>query len=136
VADLLGDIMQIKDSVIIVTGSGKGIGKDIAIELAKCGGISIICSRSEKDVNESVAEIKEMGGNAFGYKIDLTVEKEVLDFTEWLIQKFDRIDVLINNAGGYPKNFYSDNDDQPTNVWDWSYELWKKTIDINLDTAF
>ncbi|MDC7243784.1 MAG: SDR family NAD(P)-dependent oxidoreductase [Sphaerochaetaceae bacterium] len=128
--------MQIKGSIIVVTGSGKGIGKDIAIEIARLGGICIICSRSKNDIDQTVDEIKKLGGAAFGYKIDLTIEKEVSDFTEWINQKFDGIDVLVNNAGGYPKNFYSDDKKQPTYVWDWSYELWKKTIDINLDTAF
>jgi 3-oxoacyl-[acyl-carrier protein] reductase len=128
--------LDINNRVIIITGSGKGIGKEIATELSNSGGTCIICSRSKDDVDRTVEEIKKQNINTFGYPIDLTIEDDVKEFASWVNYKFGKIDVLINNAGGYPKNFYSSESSQPVNVWEWSFELWKTTININLDTAF
>lgn len=128
--------MDLKDKVIVITGSSKGIGKEIAFKLASLGAHVLICSRSQGEVDKTVAAINQTYGLATGYSLDLTIEEEVKLFSQKVKEKFGRVDALINNAGGYPKNFYSGSEQQPSNVWDWSYDLWKSTININLNTAF
>ena len=89
-----------KDRVAIVTGSGRGIGREIALKLAK-GGASLVINYmgSSKGADEVVEIIKSGGGEATSYKCNVAdfnaVEKMIKD----VVEKFGRVDILVNNAG-------------------------------------
>ncbi|MBS1610936.1 MAG: SDR family oxidoreductase [Bacteroidetes bacterium] len=91
--------LQLKDKVIIVTGGAKGIGEGIAKVLAKEGSLVAIIGRSEEDNNKTVKNIEKEGGKAFAITAELTKPEECEKAVKVVIQKFNRIDGLVNNAG-------------------------------------
>lgn len=128
--------MRLKDKIAIVTGSGRGIGKDIAMTLAKEGVKVVVCSRTKSDLDKTVDEIESNGGIAYAIAKDLTSSVQVQDLVDETINKYGKINILVNNAGGYPKEMYSDGNMQPLKIWEWNTEKWDKIISINLKTAF
>jgi 3-oxoacyl-[acyl-carrier protein] reductase len=128
--------MRLEEKVSIVTGAGKGIGKDIAIELAKEGSIVIITSRTKADLDAVVAEISMEGGRAIAIAKDLTSANQVDDLMTEVVERYGKIDILINNAGGYPSEIYSDSTKQSLKIWEWTEEQWDSIINTNLKTTF
>ncbi len=91
--------MIFNDRVAVVTGSTQGIGLAIAQRLAKEGVKVVITARNIQKVNEVVEEIKSSGGDAIGFKCDVTNREEVKALGEKVVEKYGKIDILINNAG-------------------------------------
>lgn len=87
-----------KDKIVLLTGASKGIGKSIAVDLGKDYSISLF-SRTESELSEISKEINHSGGNSIFYSGDIKKESDIRTCVEQTIQKFGRIDVLINNAG-------------------------------------
>lgn len=85
--------------VALVTGSGRGIGRAIAIELAKKGYDIVLASRSEKELKERENEVKKFGVKTLLVKTDLKEKEQIINLVKETIKKFKRIDLLINNAG-------------------------------------
>ncbi|MBV9179505.1 MAG: SDR family oxidoreductase [Nitrososphaeraceae archaeon] len=125
----------------IVTGSSRGIGKETAIILSKMGLNVVISSRTQREIDFTVNQIKEIitgtknsgdssaeadGDKILGIKCDVSKTAEVDYLVKSTVEKFRSIDVLVNNAGiVYVKKLI-----------DTSEEEWDKTIDINLKGAF
>ena len=91
--------LQLTDKVVIVTGGAKGIGKGIVEVLAKEGAIPVIVGRSEADNLATVKEIEAAGGKAWQVVAELSQPEECEKAVKAVIEKFNRIDGLINNAG-------------------------------------
>jgi len=88
------------NKVAIVTGAARGIGKAIAISLAREGATVIVnCSSSLGQAEEVVATIKENGGNAEAIQCDVADSKEVEAMFEQVLDTYGQIDILVNNAG-------------------------------------
>lgn len=86
--------------VALVTGGSRGIGKACALELAKAGlDVAIVYAGNEAAANETVEELKSIGSDATAYKFDISNEEAVNNGINSVIEKYGRIDVLINNAG-------------------------------------
>ena len=120
----------------IVTGSGRGIGKETATLLSKMGLNVVICSRTQGEIDSTVKEIKEKviatkngyddDDRILGIKCDVSRSSEVHYLIKSTIEKFKSIHILVNNAGiVYVKKLI-----------DTSEEEWAKTININLTGAF
>ena len=111
----------------LVTGGGRGIGKETAILLSKKALNVIICSRTQKEIDSAVKEIKSLGnGQIIGRKCDVSVYSEVNTLVKEALEIYGRIDILINNAGiTYVKKLI-----------DTTEEQWDQTLDINLKGAF
>lgn len=92
--------MTLENKTIIVTGSSKGIGKEVAIQLAK-NGASVIINHSNSPVEaKAVADkIIKNGGKALVVKADVSKKNEVVHLFDSAIEAFGKIDVLVNNAG-------------------------------------
>jgi len=90
--------MKLKDKVAIVTGAGRGIGKEIALTLAREGASVAVLGKSET-VNETVKEITKMKGKAMVVIADVSNSKQVQQAVKSVVEKFGRIDILVNNAG-------------------------------------
>jgi len=124
-------LRKLTNETAIVTGSGRGIGKETAIRLSEMGLNIVVCSRTLREINSTVEEIKEtITANAddriLGLRCDVSKSTEVDYLIKSTIRKFKSIDVLVNNAGiVYVKKLI-----------DTSEEEWDETININLKGAF
>ena len=94
-------MLEFNDQVIIVTGAGspKGIGRVIARTFAKQGGTLIIADLNKAGLDETVKIIEDEGGKAEGVILDVTSKESVDAMVKHVMDKYGRIDVLINNAG-------------------------------------
>ncbi|MHA1348024.1 MAG: SDR family NAD(P)-dependent oxidoreductase, partial [Candidatus Heimdallarchaeaceae archaeon] len=86
----------------IVTGAGSGIGEAIANKLAQEGCNLVATDINETSLNRVVKEIQLSGYNAIGVKADVASKAEVELLVSATIQKYGKIDLLVNNAGIYP----------------------------------
>jgi 3-oxoacyl-[acyl-carrier protein] reductase len=102
--------MNLENKVIIVTGSSKGIGKEIAIQLAKNGAKVIVNhSNSETEAKETVDAIVNNGGAAISVKADVSQKVDVVNLFDKAIEKYGKVDVLVNNAGIMNNKLIKDN---------------------------
>lgn len=102
--------MNLEHKVIIVTGASKGIGKEIAIQLAKNGAKVIVnYSNSENEAKGTVNAIIKNGGNAFAIKADVSNKKDVTQLFDKTIETYGKVDVLVNNAGIMISKLIKDN---------------------------
>ena len=85
--------------VAIVTGARRGIGRAIALRLAKDGAKVIVSDVSKEDCELVVKEIEQMGGEGLALKLDVTDEEEIKEVIRRTKEKFGKIDILVNNAG-------------------------------------
>jgi short-subunit dehydrogenase len=95
----VGTVKSLKNKVAAVTGASSGIGKAIALELAK--GEVVLCLLGRNlDSLKAVAEIaKQSTGHVHCFRLDLTIDQEIIDFSRSIDQLFDGIDILIHCAG-------------------------------------
>ena len=91
--------MILKGKVTIVTGGARGIGKAIAIKFAGEGSNIAICDVNETALQEAKQEIEAKGVAVLTGKVDVTNLRDVQEFTQKVLDKFSKIDILINNAG-------------------------------------
>ena len=91
--------LQLKDKVIIVTGGSKGIGHGISVLLAAEGAIPVIIGRDRKSMLEVVADIERSGGKASFATTELTDPVQCRQAVESTVEKFGKIDGVVNNAG-------------------------------------
>ena len=117
--------MMLKGRVAIVTGAGQGIGRAIAIALAKESAKVVVTDITGKEV-ETLKKILSLGGEGLALKLDVTVFKNAKRVAEKTYGEFGRIDILVNNAGIFPfKPFI-----------DMTEEDWDKVINVNLKGVF
>lgn len=88
----------VADRVVIVTGSGQGIGRELARQFAAAGAISVIADLSKQNADAVAAEITEAGGRALSIAVDVSDRDSVGAMVAAVIAQFGRIDTLINNA--------------------------------------
>ncbi len=91
--------MRLKDKVAIITGSAQGIGKETAKTFAREGAKVVITDINENAVREVVEEIKAMGAEALGFKVDVSKRTQVDEMVAEVKKAWGRVDVLVNNAG-------------------------------------
>lgn len=116
----------LKEKVGIVTGAGSGIGKAIAKKLAQEGCNLVANDINETSLNNVVNEIQSLGYRAIGVKADVANKTEVELLVKTTIQKYGKIDLLVNNAGIYPAS----------PVTELKEEEWNRVIDVNLKGVF
>jgi NADP-dependent 3-hydroxy acid dehydrogenase YdfG len=90
---------NIKDKVVIITGATSGIGEATAKLLASEGAVVVLAGRRQDRLDRLLTEIEQAGGNAHAIQTDVTNYESVRNMVEEVTKKFDRIDVLFNNAG-------------------------------------
>ncbi len=89
-----------KDRVALVTGGSRGIGRAIAIELARAGAKVAICFKDKEELAAKVsAEIHDIGGNCRAFKADVNNVSEVTDLYKSVKEAFGPVEILVNNAG-------------------------------------
>jgi 3-oxoacyl-[acyl-carrier protein] reductase len=120
---------KMKNKTAIITGGGRGIGKEITILLGKQGANVVVCSRTESEINSVVKEIKQLNSqvSVLDVKCDVSISSQVNSLVK-SAEKFGSktIDILVNNAGvAFNKKLI-----------DTSEEEWDQTINTNLKGAF
>jgi 3-oxoacyl-[acyl-carrier protein] reductase len=99
--------------VAIVTGSSSGIGKAIAMALAREGCKLVICSRSWDRISGAAEEIRaETGSEVLPVEADLRIREQVARMVDIALEKFGRIDILVNNTGGPPPSIFEETSDE------------------------
>ena len=92
--------MEIKGKVALITGGGTGVGKGVALRLAKEGtNICINYAHSEKEAYEAKAEVEALGVKCNVYKADVSNDEEDKAMIAAILQDFGQLDILVNNAG-------------------------------------
>ena len=118
--------MRVENKVVIITGAGSGIGRETAFLFAKEGAKVIATDVDEKAGNETVEEITKNGGDAFFAQLDITDRDQSKQVVRDALDRYGKIDVLINNAGII----------QDALVSKMTEEQWDKVIDVNLKGPF
>lgn len=94
------DRFKLTDQVVIVTGAGKGIGRGIALAFAEAGADVVCAARTEADIEGSAAAVRERGRQALAVPTDVLQTEDLHALVAATLERFGRIDVLVNNAGG------------------------------------
>ena len=128
--------MKLEGKIAIVTGAGKGIGRETALTLAAEGATVVAVARTQADLDETVSLIEAAGGNALSLSRDLTAADQVQSMVDAVVEKYGRIDILVNNAGVYPSEIYDKVKKQAIKIWEWSEEQWDQIIKTNLKIPF
>ncbi|EHR77607.1 3-oxoacyl-ACP reductase [Thermococcus litoralis DSM 5473] len=120
--------MELKGKVALVTGASRGIGRAIAVALAKKGcNVIINYAKDEENAKKTEEMCRAYGVETLVVRADVSNREEVREMVEKAIQKFGRIDILINNAGILGKTI------NPIEISD---EEWDKVLGVNLKGAF
>src|SRR5581483_2169459 len=89
----------VQDRVALVTGASQGIGRACALVLAEAGAKVALCARNQEKLEQLAAEIKEKGGEAAAFQLDVGNEDEIKSVVKSVIARFGKLDILVNNAG-------------------------------------
>jgi NADP-dependent 3-hydroxy acid dehydrogenase YdfG len=114
----------IRDKVIVVTGAAGGFGRLISLKAAALGARLVCADINEGALGATVADIHSAQGQAIGRPTDVTDAAQMAALAEAAVERFGRIDVMINNAGVMPLAFYADHAAAAA--------LWHRCIDINI----
>jgi len=119
--------MSLANKVAIVTGGNSGIGKAVALELAKQGASLVIDFVSHPDAADAVeAQIKALGGKAIGVQADVSKLDDLQRLFAAAVDNFGHVDIMVNNAGVETR----------TSILDTTEDQYDKVLDINLKSAF
>lgn len=120
------ELFDLSGKVSIVTGGGRGLGLAVAEGLAEARSDIVICSRKEGNCKEAAQRITLLGVEATGMQCDITNPDDISRLRDFVLEKFGKIDILVNNSGatwGAPTE-------------DYPLEGWKKVIDVNVTGTF
>lgn len=120
------NLFSLKGKTSIVTGAGRGIGRSVALGLAEAGSNVVVCSRTTAELEELAAEIEAKGVEALVAPCDVSKEGDIDRVISQTLEKFNYIDILINNAGVTKKH--------PAE--DFPAEDWNQIISVNLTGVF
>ncbi|MFH1350932.1 MAG: 3-oxoacyl-ACP reductase family protein [Pseudomonadota bacterium] len=119
--------MRLKDKTALVTGSGRGVGKALALAFAREGAKVVVnYSSSEKAAKEVVEAIESMGNSAIAVKADVALKSDAEQLVQATVGTFGRIDILVNNAGFT----------RPAMMLKMTEGQWDEVVDIHLKGAF
>ena len=111
---------------ILITGGARGIGREMARAAIGAKMRVAVVDILEEELNAAIKELKDSGGDATGYVLDLTIEADVIKTIAQIEKDLGKIEVLVNNA------MFHD----PKNLLETSLEVWNKTVAINLTAPF
>jgi NAD(P)-dependent dehydrogenase (short-subunit alcohol dehydrogenase family) len=120
--------LPLTGKVVLVTGARQGLGKSISLGMAEKGADLVICDRVTDDgkLAETAKEIEALGRKTLSLGGDITIEEDVTNIAKKAMEKFGKIDVLVNNAGVTSQ-------DQFTAM---TYKRWRLILSVNLDGTF
>ena len=125
---------DLKDQVAIVTGASRGIGKGLALGLARAGAAVVCAARTVQEspdglpgtIHATVAEIEGEGGSALAVRCDIGVSSDVDAMVEAALDRFGRIDILVNNAMAPTRGLFDET----------SLDMWDESMTTNVRSLF
>lgn len=123
--------MRFEDKVALVTGAGRGIGKAIALAFAKEGATLAMIDIDGDNLHAVYDEITGLGQRASSFVGDVSRQDDVRSMVNQTKKKYDKIDILINNAGISPKK-----DGRKANLIEIDVDEWNRVLAVNLTSAF
>jgi NAD(P)-dependent dehydrogenase (short-subunit alcohol dehydrogenase family) len=117
---------SLRNKVAIITGASKGLGKAIALALGSAGASIALVSRDGERLKSVMEEVKNAGGNARVFVVDVSDEKQVRQLERDVLEAFQAVDILVNNAGM----------NLPKDLVDFTLEEWRTVLDTNLTSVF
>ena len=117
---------RLANKISIITGAAQGIGLATALKFAREGAVVIVCDIRQAGVDEAVAQCQALGAQALGFVMDVTQRPMVDAVVAQVLEKYGRIDVLVNNAGIT----------QDARLQKMSTEQFDRVIDVNLRGVF
>lgn len=121
------DLLDFTNQIVIVTGAGSGLGASVALRFAQAGASVVVNFRSSAEGAASVvAKIESMGGSAVAFQADVTREEDVSRLVAHAVERFGRLDVMVNNAGIYPLD----------PLLEMSGAAWDEVVDANMRSTF
>jgi len=119
--------MTLKGKVAFITGAGRGLGRAIALAMAREGAHVVIMSRTAKELQQVVSLMRSSGGEGHSFEGDVSNPEDVSRGIQEAVRKYGGLDILVNNAGVIgPARFLEDTDEA----------AWQKTINTNLYGVF
>lgn len=118
--------MNLENKVALVTGAGRGIGKEIALELAKAGADIAFTNRSADLAEQTKAEVEALGRKCLAVQADVSDPEQVEKLVAETLATFPSLDILVNNAGITKDNLFMR----------MSHEEWRQVMAVNLDGLF
>ena len=119
----MNERISLAGKVAVITGAGRGIGKSIALTLAKSGADVAICARSQTELDAVCAEITAMSRKCLAVSVDLASPDQVEAFCQRAVAEFAQVDILVNNGGAYLERGSFENSDPA---------LWWRTMEVNV----
>ena len=110
----------------LITGASKGLGKAMALALARAGARLALVSRNLEQLNQTAAAARQCGAQALVFPADISDEAQVLRLEQAVISEFGKVQILINNAGVNIRK----------SVLDFTLEEWRLVLDTNLTSVF
>jgi sorbitol-6-phosphate 2-dehydrogenase len=118
--------MLLKNKIALVTGGGQGIGQGIAIEFAKEGAKVVVADLNLKNAQSVTDELRKIGAEAIAVKVDVSVPDDVDALVDVIVKTYGTVDITVCAAGI----------DLPAPAFEQSFDVWKKTLAINLDGVY
>ena len=120
------DNKKLVGKIALITGASKGLGKAMALALARAGARLVLVSRNLEQLNETAAAARQLGAEATALQADVSVEDQVLRLEQNVAKNFGRIQILINNAGMNLRKSISE----------FTLAEWRQVLDTNLTSVF
>jgi 3-oxoacyl-[acyl-carrier protein] reductase len=124
--------MELKGKVAIVTGAGQGLGKAIALELAKAGANVVVADVRKDTIEEVKKEVEGMGRETLAIQMDVSKWEEAEGMVKKALERFGHIDILVNNAGISPKG----KGGVQLKILDIGDEDWDRVMNVNVKGVF
>ncbi|WP_102029008.1 SDR family oxidoreductase [Salirhabdus sp. Marseille-P4669] len=119
-------LFRLEGKVAIVTGGGRGLGRQIALAYAEAGAKVMVCSRKIDACEEVVKETEALGGEGLAIACDVTDPKQVKNAVEKTMERFGKVDILVNNSGA----------SWGAKVLEMPLEAWYKVMNVNVTGTF
>ena len=130
------DLFNLKDRVAIITGGGGMLGYQHAATITGLGGHSVLLDIDEQSLAANAQDLEaEFGGGVLTLRVDITDLESVLKSKDRILERYGRIDILINNAARNPK-VEANSDVDFSRLENFPVDQWQKDIDVCLGGAF